>query len=90
MVLFWFYLEHLSHVEMMEATNMTARVTRPSPTNMTRLVTRLFPTNTMPAVTRDNPINMTRQVGRSGNNVVMKYFISGDKALPYEKDSNGW
>ena len=102
LVLFWYYLEHLSHVEMMEATNMTARVTRPSPTNMTRLVTRLFPTNTMPAetrgfptnmtpqVTRDNPINMTRQVGRSGNNVVMKYFISGDKALPYEKDSNGW
>ena len=85
---------HLCHVEMMEATNMTPRVTQPSPTNMIQLVTRLFPTNTIPAETRDFLTNMTPQVKRDipkriVNNVVMKYFL-GDKALPYEKDSNGW
>ena len=88
------YWEHLCHVEMMEATNMTPLETRLSLTNMTPLGIRLFPTNTMPVETRDFLTNMTPQVKRDipkriVNNVVMKYFL-GDKALPYEKDSNGW
>ena len=79
---------------MMEATNMTPLETRLSLTNMTRLGIRLFPTNTIPVETRDFLTNMTPQVKRDipkriVNNVVMKYFL-GDKALPYEKDSNGW